>query len=260
VGEVIAVGEGVDAYRIGEKVFCGRVARHAGYFCEDVSTPQTEGNLLARLPDGFDLTCAALMGVGSVAMHDVRTAGVSIGQRVLVVGAGLIGQFTAQCARAAGGHVTICQRGLKRLKIARDCGAHRIVQITGDNSWQELTSPGLFHVAFDDTAGADVIRNIVGENWGEGVLERGGKLVVIAGRDDVTIPSNPAQGKSISVLFAAHFVRGDLLELIRLIDDGVVRVDPLIQDVLPIAEAPGVYDRLRDDPKSLGGTVFAWQP
>jgi len=40
--------------------------------------------------------------------------------------------------------------------------------------------------------------------------------------------------------------------------EGVLRIGPVIQDVLKIDEAIGVYDVLRDEPGSLFGVVFDW--
>ena len=38
----------------------------------------------------------------------------------------------------------------------------------------------------------------------------------------------------------------------------VLQIGPLIRDVVPIAEAVSIYDRLMNQPGSLPGTVFDW--
>jgi threonine dehydrogenase-like Zn-dependent dehydrogenase len=40
---------------------------------------------------------------------------------------------------------------------------------------------------------------------------------------------------------------------------GRIKIGPIIQDVVHYTQAPSVYDRLRDDPGSLMGTVFSWE-
>ena len=50
----------------------------------------------------------------------------------------------------------------------------------------------------------------------------------------------------------------DLDNLCRLVQRIMVRLAPLICDIVPVAEAKRVYDTLRDEPARLFGTVFDW--
>ena len=58
--------------------------------------------LCARVPDGVGLDEAAFATVGAVALQGVRQSGVTVGDRVAVIGLGLVGQLTVQLLRAAG--------------------------------------------------------------------------------------------------------------------------------------------------------------
>ena len=58
---------------------------------------------------------------------------------------------------------------------------------------------------------------------------------------------------------ASHFEYDDLEQLVRLADSGVIRIGPVIQDVVPIQDALQIYDRLWDAPDELFGTVFSWE-
>jgi threonine dehydrogenase-like Zn-dependent dehydrogenase len=60
-----------------------------------------------KLPPEVNQTHAALFGMAGVATHDVPREETRLGDRVLLVGAGAIGQLTAQAARGAGAHVTV---------------------------------------------------------------------------------------------------------------------------------------------------------
>jgi threonine dehydrogenase-like Zn-dependent dehydrogenase len=111
---------------------------------------------------------------------------------------------------------------------------------------------------FEDS-GADLLDKVIGGGWGQGLLVPRGKIIIIAGRKNVTYNFNAGQGCELTLLHAGHFVRNDLLELVRLVSLGAIQVGPVIQDVVPIAQAVTVYDRLRDNPNSLLGTVFDWQ-
>jgi 2-desacetyl-2-hydroxyethyl bacteriochlorophyllide A dehydrogenase len=258
VGCVLAAGEGVEAYKEGDIVFSGQFSQHVERFVVNVSDPESEGNLVIRVPKSVDLKHAALFGMVSVAMHDVRRAEVRLGDRALVVGAGGIGQFTAQAARAAGAHVTVCDLNEERLAIAAKLGAHRTVTVSDEESWKQVGSGGQFDMVFEDS-GAPILDGILRGFGGKRLIKHRGKLVLIAGRHEVTYSFNAGQGAEVAVLHAGHFQRSDLKEVCRLVADGVIRVGPLIRDVVPISDAVPVYERLRDNPGSLLGTVFDWQ-
>jgi 2-desacetyl-2-hydroxyethyl bacteriochlorophyllide A dehydrogenase len=251
VGRVIEVGPDCDNIQVGDVVYTS--TDHHEFILD------AENSLLIKLPDNVDPRHAALFGAASVAMHDVRRAETKLGDRVLVVGAGPIGQFTAQSARAAGAQVTVVDLDSRRLALAAQCGAHQTIQVTGDESWTgPIRDAGLFDIVFEDS-GADVLDKIIGVGWGDGVIAHRGKVVVIAGRDDVVYRFNPGQGCEVAILQASHFDNSDLAEVTRLVAGGVMMVEPLIQDLVKPDESKRIYDALRDEPNTLMGTVFDWQ-
>jgi 2-desacetyl-2-hydroxyethyl bacteriochlorophyllide A dehydrogenase len=258
VGRVIEVGAGVQGFAGGDLVYSGDFHQHVAFFAANVGSPTDPNNLVLRLPPGIDPRHAALFGMASVALHDVRRAGVRLGDRVLVVGAGCIGQFTAQCARAAGARVTVCDLDGRRLAIARELGAQHTVVTADETDWQALRAErGPFDVVFEDSGGP-ILDRVIGSNWGQGLVRHRGKVVLIAGRSRVDYSFNAGQGSELEVLQASHFERSDIEELCRLVGEGVVKIAPLLQAVVPIAQAVALYDRLRDEPNSLLGTVFDW--
>jgi 2-desacetyl-2-hydroxyethyl bacteriochlorophyllide A dehydrogenase len=254
VGRVIEVGAGVTEYAAGDVIFTGDFRQHVRWFAQEAVNP---ARLVVKLPAAVKPQHAALFGMASVALHDVRRAGTKIGDRVLVVGAGAIGQFTAQAARAAGAVVTIVDLDERRLAVARQCGIPAAVQITGDGTWAELKRQGAFDIVFEDS-GAPVLDALVGANWGRGLIKTRGRIVVIAGRSRVDYSFNAAQGSELEVNHAGHFDRGDLEQLCRFVAEGTIQIAPIIQDLVPIQDAVGIYDRLRDQPNTLFGTVFDW--
>ncbi len=50
----------------------------------------------------------------------------------------------------------------------------------------------------------------------------------------------------------------DLQHLCRLVSRGLVRIDPLIRNVVSVSEAKRIYDTLCGTPNELFGTVFIW--
>lgn len=255
VGRVLAVGPGVADIQAGDLVFSGDFCQHAEFFMAPVGAEK----LWVKLPDTVAPQHAALFGVASVALHDVRRADVKLGERVLVVGAGPVGQLTAQAARLTGAVVTVCDLDARRLEMARALGAHATIPLTTEAaSWGAVRTAGPFDVVLEDS-GAPILDRVIGANWGQGVLKSRSRVAMIAGRDRVDYSFNAGQSYELSVLHAGHFVRDDLLQVCRLTAEGALKMEPLIAETVKASDAIGIYARLRDDPASLLGVVFDWE-
>ena len=96
-GVVIASMDSAGLFRTGDRVACAGVdyASHA----EIVAVPQ---NLVVKIPDEVSLEDAAFTTLGAIAMQGVRQADARIGEKVCVIGLGLLGQITCQLLRANG--------------------------------------------------------------------------------------------------------------------------------------------------------------
>ena len=92
-----------------------------------------------------------------------------------------------------------------------------------------------------------------------GAAKHGGGILLIAGRFKVEYTFNLGQHKEINIKQNSHFDKDDLTNLQRLTAKGELNIAPLIKDVVPIASAQQIYDRLRDQPQELLGTVFDWR-
>jgi predicted dehydrogenase/threonine dehydrogenase-like Zn-dependent dehydrogenase len=96
-GVVLELGAGVAGLAPGEPVACGGGgwANHA----DVVAVPRT---LVARVPAGVALADAAYATVGAIALHAVRQSEARVGERVGVIGLGLVGQLAVRILLAAG--------------------------------------------------------------------------------------------------------------------------------------------------------------
>src|SRR5262249_23511417 len=116
-GEVVAAGEGVNDLSVGDLVACAGAgqANHADYI-------SVKRNLVCRIPQGCPVNLAASATVGAIALQGVRRAAPQLGERVCVLGLGLIGQITAQLLRAAGCDVVGMDLEAKRVERAISLG------------------------------------------------------------------------------------------------------------------------------------------
>ncbi len=150
-GRVVELGEGASRHAVGDRVTlepgvpCGRCREcRAGRYnlCRDVlffATPPVDGafaefvtiheDFAFALPESLSDEEGALMEPLSVGVWACQKAGVSAGDRVLVTGAGPIGQLAMQCALAFGAtEVTVSDVNERRLALARRTGATQVVK------------------------------------------------------------------------------------------------------------------------------------
>ena len=117
-GTVIEVGNDVSNFHVGARVACAGVgyASHA----EVLSVPK---NLCVRLPDEVSFDAAAFGTLGAIAMQGVRLAELTLGESVVVIGLGLIGQVTAQLLKANGCRVFGIDLDSNKIELAKRFGA-----------------------------------------------------------------------------------------------------------------------------------------
>ncbi|HLR05577.1 MAG TPA: bi-domain-containing oxidoreductase, partial [Pyrinomonadaceae bacterium] len=115
---VIEVGNDVSNFHVGDRVACAGVgyASHA----EVLSVPK---NLCVRLPDDVGFDAAAFSTLGAIALQGVRLAELTLGESVVVIGLGLIGQVTVQLLRANGCRVFGIDLDSQKIELAKQFGA-----------------------------------------------------------------------------------------------------------------------------------------
>lgn len=118
VGEVEAVGEGVEDLVSGELL-----ASHAPHGDRAVVTVARA----ERVPSGISPEQAAFLPLAQITLNGVRQGEVALGESVVVLGAGLIGQLTARFCRLAGARpVLLVDQSAQRLDYAADSGAEPV--------------------------------------------------------------------------------------------------------------------------------------
>jgi 2-desacetyl-2-hydroxyethyl bacteriochlorophyllide A dehydrogenase len=252
VGRVEAVGDAVEGWRVGDWVFYGAYVGHRGWHIVDTA-PGTP--LLITLPDEVDRMHCALFGVAGVAVRAVRRVRVSPAQNVWVVGQGLIGGFMAQAARACGARVTVTDVNAARLEIARQCGAHRTLNASGNDIFDRLEEEGPYDVILDGSGYKNLFLDIHQHN----LLARRGVIGAIALRGETVFHWSTFHGREASIEVSCHFGVEDLTVLRHFVRERLIRIEPVISHAVSIDKAPEIYALLRDRPDTLLGVVFDWE-
>lgn len=261
VGEVLEVGAGITGVRPGDRVACAGagVANHA----ELALVPK---HLFARLPDGFTdrvpVEHAAFTTLGAIALHGFRLASPQIGDRVAVIGLGLLGQLAVQLARAAGCQVFGVDLAPDRVALALEMGAHVAVE----RSRAEAEA-----LAFAGGTGMDVVLIAADAKTSDPIelaatIARDRATVISIGAVDLTVPRTPYFKKELDFRVSRSYGPGrydpayelhghdypigyvrwteqrNLQAIVEQLAGGGLRVERLITHRFPIDEAPKAYD------------------
>jgi NADPH:quinone reductase-like Zn-dependent oxidoreductase len=130
-GEVEAVGDGVTAFKVGDRVF-GFSGTTFGAHAEYLAVP--EDGSMATIPEGLSFEEVAPGSEGShYALSTIRAAKVRGGQDVLVYGAtGAIGSAAVQLLKQLGATVTaVC--ATDQLDLVKGLGADRVIDYTAED-------------------------------------------------------------------------------------------------------------------------------
>jgi len=135
VGQVLAVGQEVRHFLVGDRVACAgsNLANHA----EVISVPEP---LVVKVPYGVTDSSAVFSTLGAIALQGVRRGDLKIGEVACVMGLGLIGQLTAQILEASGVKVIGFDPLLDRVQLALQNGMS-----LGTSSAKELANMVRLH-------------------------------------------------------------------------------------------------------------------
>ena len=141
-GSVVEAGQDAGGYSVGDRIACAgaAIANHAEYN----AVPK---NLAVRIPDGVSDEDAAFVTLGAIALQGVRVTQPTLGERIVVMGLGLIGQLTVQLLKANGCRVLGFDPNPERVRLALEMGADYAVS-------SDLAGATL---AFSDQYGADAV-------------------------------------------------------------------------------------------------------
>lgn len=235
-GTVVALGDGVTTHAVGDAVY--GTAR--GSFAELAVLPLSR---MARCPSTITLEEAAAVPVsGLTALQALRAAGVTMGDRVLVIGAsGGVGSFAVQLAVDLGAEVTgVC--GPAKVDLVRSLGAQRVI----DHTTTSLDDLGEQFDVVIDIAGHRPLKAL------RRLLTDRGSLVVVGSEGGGRWLGGLE--RSVGAALLSRFVKhqlvmlvssengSDLAELTEVIERGGLR--PALERTFALEEAAAAVDHV----------------
>lgn len=271
-GTVLGVGRGVQGVTIGDRVACGGAGRanHSDY----VLVPR---NLVCRVPNECDTRWAATTTIGTIAMQGVRRAQPQMGERICVIGLGLLGQLTVQLLRAAGCQVIGLDLDSKRLERALALGmeAGASTSEVFSRVVRDLTDGhGADRTLITAATKSDAVINLAME-----VTRRRG-AVIIVGDVGLHVERSHFYRKEIDLLMSTSYGPGrydsryeedgvdypfayvrwtlnrNMQCYMELIASGRLNVEALVDRIVPIDQAPELYTELAQNKDAPIGVLL----
>lgn len=260
-GEILETGNAVKNFRRGDLVtimpqqFCGHCepCRSGRYnICETLKVIgcqlpgaaceyfKAEASVLKKIPEGMSARIAATIEPAAVGVHAVRRCGSIKGKNVVVIGAGTIGNVTAQAALAEGAKdVLITDLSDYRLGLAKDCGIIHTVN-TGRISMEKAVEQ-----AFAGK-GADIFLECVGLgdtlNQAIACSKRGCDIVVVGVYGyEPQLTMSWVQKRELRITGSQMYVERDFQDAIDYIEASKMKMEPLISKIFSFEKYGEAY-------------------
>jgi polar amino acid transport system substrate-binding protein len=252
----VVLASASDAFAPGDRVACAGTAYHA----EIVSVPR---HLAAKIPEGVGFDQAAFCTLGAIAMQGVRQADIRLGERVAVIGLGLLGLLTVQLLKAAGCRVAGLDINKNNFALAGRLGCDLCLK-SGEASSDAVAS-------FTGGHGTDAVIITASTRSNEPLelalkFARKRSPVVVVGAVGMNVPRSPFYEKELDLRIAMSYGPGrydpqyeqwgldypigfvrwtenrNMESVLDLMSSGRLDARSLVTHTIPIREALSAYD------------------
>jgi threonine dehydrogenase-like Zn-dependent dehydrogenase len=211
-----------------------------GLLSEYVTAP---ARVLIPLHDGIDLSEGAMIEPVAVAWHAARSAGITAGESVAVLGAGPIGSLVAR----------VCQLHHVRTLLASDAKEYNVqfLRRLGISDAINVTRDDVVAAGRDLTGDAGFDAVVIASGHPTGMAEalalcrpRGRIVVLPMFGGALSVDLNPLVLKEVSVAGSTIYRPDDFAAAARLVNTRELDVRPFITEVVPLAESPAALQAI----------------
>lgn len=245
IGIVKEIGPGVSNVNVGQRVviqpnfacwecdlcksgmdnICSRKVRLGidsnGVFAQYVKVPS---RYVWPVPEGLDDRIAAMAEPLAVAAHAMKILPPSEGDRILIIGAGVIGLLTLLLAKLELADVTISDLLDEHLSLAQEMGADRTIRVGGD---KEL-KPASFDLIYETSGAPSGLADAIG------LAAPGGKIALLG------LPGHDSPVSTSQIVRKELSIKGSMIYtdefpgVLELLQSGKIDPSPLISGVIEL--------------------------
>jgi L-iditol 2-dehydrogenase len=265
-GEIVKLIDGGSNFKEGDKVtiqpqiVCGRCysCKHGqNHICDNLKVMGFQATGMAseyfavdlkkalKLPENISYDHGALVEPLAVAVHALKRGGDIKRRKILILGAGPIGNLVAQAANGMGAQsVMITEISDYRLNIARECGINYCL-----NSKTQDIGEKLINTFGEDKA--DLILECVGINTTteQAIANaRKGTDIIVVGvfAEKATVDLGLVQDRELRLIGTLMYQEEDYRKAIELIEESKVKLDPIITEHFPFEDYLEAYKYIEE--------------
>jgi len=271
-GYVIAVGKKVTKVRPGDLVACITIGQH---YIDLICSPE---HLVAKVSKKEYLRDASITGLGTIALQIIRRASLVLGEKICVVGLGIIGQLVIQLGKLAGCFVIGVDQELTAIEQAKNFSTDVVLHTT-DNLEQEIAylteNHGVDAIIITESVPYQLIKQQVPH-----FIRKKGRIIVVE-QVDTHFIDNLLQKKEVDVLMTGSCEAGcgdsvykqqnfdyhysgvrwteqkNMQMIVSLIEQKKLNVKQLITKEVTVDTIDQVYNQLAS--KKGSGVIFHYQ-
>ena len=267
VGEVIAVGDGVTEFTIGDRVASN------GHHAEVVCIGQ---NLVAKIPDNVTYEQASFTVIGAISLQGIRLINPTFGETIVVTGLGLIGLISGQLLLANGCRVIGLDFDPNKVSLAKSFGieAHLVEDNTNpvtlvESLTNQIGADGVLITA--STKSNDVISQAAGMCRKKGRIVLVGVIGLDINRSDffkkelsfqVSCSYGPGRydenyeekGHDYPIGYVRWTEKRNFEAVLAALSKGQLNIKPLISEIVSLDNYKAIYDNMSTS-KSIASII-----
>ena len=270
-GEVVAIGPHVKDYKVGDRVIirpqivCGKCKpcltgksnvcenlKVYGVQCDGMASNYfvNDQKLTYKIPEGLSYDVAALIEPLAVGVRAAKRGLLNNNTDIVVIGAGTIGNLTAQAAKALGaGKVMISDVNEKKLKVAEQCA----IDVPFNVKDKDLKSAVL------DVFGKQGVDAIIDCAAARGVFEsilsiapKGSTIVIVGNyKEPVKVDLSLVQRNELDVRGDLMYSHNDFVDAIELMQSGQIKTDGIITHYFDFEDYDKAFAFIEENPEDV---------
>lgn len=276
-GTIVEVGKDVDNLKVGDRVAlepgctCGQCefCKTGRYnLCPDVeflATPPYDGclmnylafpaNMCFKLPDNISTKEGALIEPLSVGMHAAKQGNVSLGDSVVILGAGCIGLVTLLSCKAFGAtDITVVDVIPKRLEYAKKLGATRVINAAETDTLKEIEK-------ITNGKGVDIVLETAGSaktiSQTPYIIKNGGTVVLVGLAPQDIIEYNFAKIMNKEATIKSVFRYRNIYPMaIQAVAKGIIDISGIVTHEFDFSETSKAFDFVIDNKNDVVKAVI----